>query len=168
MSVMFNKNSDKNECYITNDSVMGGLSIGNIEVIDDVMVFSGVISKDNNGGFTSVFKKLPSLSRDVQSITIRVVGDGNHYQLRVKAKIMGYEQGYKIDFITNSSVQSSAENSVLETYTFQLSDFKASVKGRIIPHAPALTSSVISHVGFLINSAVPTDFNLSIHAIEFH
>lgn len=166
--VMFKPNQDNNECYITNDSVMGGLSTGNVELVNDVVVFSGVISKDNNGGFTSVFQALPSLPENLNLITIKVAGDGNRYQLRMKATVMGYEQGYKIDFMTNNNADTDTKSTALETHVFKFSDFQASVKGRLIPNAPTLTSSVISHVGFLINSGVPTSFNLSIHAIEFH
>jgi len=164
VSVVFNPNQGDDEYYITNDSVMGGLSKGNIKLIDDVMCFSGDISKENNGGFTSVFQKITLPSDNIHWITIRVVGDGNRYQLRIKGHIMGYEQGYKIDFITNNN----ASSNVYETHTFKLSDFQASVKGRIISNAPMLMPSAISHVGFLINSAVPTRFKLSIHDIEFH
>ncbi len=160
VSVMFNPSNDNNECYVTNDSVMGGLSIGNIDLINHTMFFYGDISKDNNGGFTSVFQRLPLLSSSIKTVTIRVAGDGNCYQLRIKTADVGDGQGYKIDFCTTANV--------IETHTFKLSDFQASLKGTIIPNAPTLTSSIISHVGFLIASDAPKRFHLSIYSIEFN
>ena len=40
--------------YSLNDGVMGGRSIGKLSFEEDVMVFKGSVSFDNNGGFASV------------------------------------------------------------------------------------------------------------------
>ncbi|NCG18888.1 MAG: hypothetical protein GWP91_07745 [Rhodobacterales bacterium] len=40
--------------YAVNDTVMGGVSEGFVDYTDDTLVFSGTVSTDSNGGFTSV------------------------------------------------------------------------------------------------------------------
>lgn len=84
----FNTKSNSTDWIIVDDVVMGGRSDGNF-YIDDVGngVFEGEVSLENNGGFSSVRHNCKSV--DVSSyskIRIRVKGDGNTYQFRVKSK----------------------------------------------------------------------------------
>jgi hypothetical protein len=144
---------------VTNDGVMGGLSIGNIELNNNALVFSGDISTENYGGFTSVFKKTPTLPDNVESISINILGDGNDYQLRVRSQVSGYDLAYKIDFKTKQGQR--------EKYTFKLADFNASFRGRIIDDAPLLEAKSISHVGFLIKAKQVKKFSLSVQQIKF-
>lgn len=56
----FGKNKDGNVWRITDDGVMGGLSRGDYQFTDDSVVFAGMVSLENNGGFSSYksrFKK---------------------------------------------------------------------------------------------------------------
>ncbi|AXG72339.1 Complex I intermediate-associated protein 30 (CIA30) [Kordia sp. SMS9] len=52
-NVDFGKYKDNERWKITNDGVMGGLSEGDYRITDDSVVFSGNISLENNGGFSS-------------------------------------------------------------------------------------------------------------------
>lgn len=159
ISDILNQEHNPDDWQVTNDSVMGGLSVGHGQVENKAFHFSGDISTENNGGFTSVFKRISKLPEDIKSINIRVFGDGNRYQLRVRSQVMGYELAYKIDFLTHVNT--------LESHTFTLADFKASFRGRIIDNAPLLKAASISHVGFLISAKQANSFSLSVHAIEF-
>jgi hypothetical protein len=147
------------EWKVTNDSVMGGLSVGNTQLEHKTIIFSGYVSTENDGGFTSVFKKLSTLPEHIESITIQVKGDGNNYQLRVRSQVMGYEMAYKICFDTSKGK--------IEKRTFNLADFKASFRGRSIENAPSLEAKFISHVGFLIKAKQSQYFTLSVQVIEF-
>jgi NADH dehydrogenase [ubiquinone] 1 alpha subcomplex assembly factor 1 len=144
---------------IMNDSVMGGLSFGQVSVIDNNVTFSGTISTENNGGFTSIFRALSSLSKQVESIRISVIGDGNSYQLRLRSKVQGYTLAYKVNFMTSPNK--------LETHVFKLTDFKASFRGRNIDDAPLLEAASVQHVGFLFNAKQSQTFLLSIQSIDF-
>lgn len=157
--ITFDNERSLDEWRVTNDSVMGGLSVANTQLDNKVFVFSGNISIENYGGFTSIFKKLPTLPDDIESITIKVLGDGNRYQLRVRSQVAGYELAYKIDFDTKKGE--------VEDHTFNLTDFKASFRGRIIENAPLLEAESISHVGFLIKANQRQHFSLSVQAIKF-
>lgn len=56
----FGKDKDGKSWRITNDGVMGGLSKGDYQFVDDGVVFAGTVSLENNGGFSSYkssFKK---------------------------------------------------------------------------------------------------------------
>lgn len=157
---MINNNcSNNNDWKVTNDSVMGGLSIGNAIVLENTVNFSGKLSTANSGGFTSIFKNIPPLAESNSLITIVIKGDGKAYQLRVKTVVMGYELAYKTHFQTQTHMT--------ETHTFLLSDFVASHRGRVINNAPILKANTISHVGFLLSAKVTCDFSLIIYSIDF-
>ena len=155
-----NKQDQKcDEWIVTNDGVMGGLSVGTAQLNNNVFIFSGNVSTENNGGFTSAFKQVSTLPAHAKSITIRIMGDGNNYQLRVRSQVMGYNLAYKIGFDT-------VKGKIAE-HTFKLADFKASFRGRLIENVPVLEASFISHVGFLIAAKQSQDFTLSVYSIEF-
>ncbi|CAN8066949.1 unnamed protein product [Agarophyton chilense] len=69
------------------DVVMGGVSSSNLTVQDDQLIFFGVVSTANRGGFTSVrtvaFDTPMDLS-DYNGIDLRVKGDGQSYKLIVR------------------------------------------------------------------------------------
>lgn len=53
----FGKDKDGNLWRITNDGVMGGLSKGDYQFLEDGVVFEGIVSLENNGGFSSYKSK---------------------------------------------------------------------------------------------------------------
>ena len=74
---------------VVNDTVMGGVSSGRLAVEDDVLIFSGELSLDNNGGFASV--RSPSIDpRSAERWSqgtgprIVVVGDGRTWVVEVR------------------------------------------------------------------------------------
>jgi len=144
---------------ITNDSVMGGLSHSKIVSYNEKVIYSGNVSIENNGGFTSVFTSIEKLDKQWQYVSIRFLGDGNLYQLRVRSQVMGYELAYKIALKTQANVE--------QNLRFKLSDFEACFRGRQINQAPPLIAEVITHVGILISSKQPLDFTLALYSIEF-
>lgn len=76
----------------TNDTVMGGVSVGGVAWADGAMVFAGELSLDNNGGFTSVVS--PALNSPMwasaDGVTLDVTGDGRTYTLQVRSVTSGY------------------------------------------------------------------------------
>ncbi len=70
---------------ITDDGVMGGVSQGQWDTEDDRGVFSGFVSLDNNGGFSSVraeFRPLDLSTAD--GIQLKVRADGQKYSFNVR------------------------------------------------------------------------------------
>ena len=144
---------------IINDGVMGGLSLGNTRLLDTSFIFSGEISIENNGGFSSVYRPVSDFSAQFDSISLRVVGDGNLYQIRIRSQLDGYNLAYKLDFYTKKNIE--------QHLTFRLSDFQASFRGRLISGAPELKAENVTHVGFLITNKQPTSFTLTVNDIAF-
>lgn len=145
--------------YVTNDGVMGGLSEGRVEQVDNKVIFFGAISTENNGGFTSVFKAIKPPSPAETAIKVCIKGDGNDYQLRLRSSVMAYPLSYKVSFATQAGKSLC--------YQFTLSDFIATHRGRVISTAPVLLANTITDVGFLISNKHPHSFALEIFSIEF-
>ena len=89
---------------IVNDGVMGGLSRGKVLFSDKgSMLFSGTLSLENNGGFSSVRSDDLDLDlADYEGLAIRVRGDGRTYQLRLSTdeSYRSGEVGFKAEFPT--------------------------------------------------------------------
>ena len=84
---------------------MGGVSKGKPVTNDGTMVFSGKLSLENNGGFSSLRtgdRKYDFTGKD--GFVLRVKGDGRTYKLRIEtdARFNGLEIGYQADFKTKA------------------------------------------------------------------
>lgn len=94
-TVLFNFDTQSNirNWRIVDDVVMGGRSNGEFSVNKDGHgEFSGFVSLENNGGFSSVRYNFDTVdSSEFSSFQIRLKGDGNNYQFRVKDN---YNQRY--------------------------------------------------------------------------
>ena len=73
------------EMQITDDGVMGGLSKGNIRLTDrGTALFSGTLSLENNGGFSSLRMAGGDWNLEGwKGIVLKVKGDGRSYDLRM-------------------------------------------------------------------------------------
>jgi len=149
-----------NDWRVINDSVMGGVSSGSVQYQGQQVVFSGNVSTENNGGFSSIYKSSGRLAEHVKGGKVTLLGDGNYYQLRLRTQVAGKELTYKIGF--------SSEKDKQMTVYFKLDDFEASFRGRLIKGAPKIKANTISYVGFLILSKQTKTFSLSVSNIEFY
>ena len=153
----FNKNSSTSSWVVIDDVVMGGRSNGNFQLNKDGNgVFSGKISLDNNGGFSSVrygFKKLNV--EKFSSISLKIKGDGKNYQFRIKHKSSDYAS-----YITSFS--SSGEWQEIE---IPLNSMYPSFRGRKLDE-PNFFHETIEEVTFLIANKKNEDFILLIDKIE--
>ncbi|CAB4897852.1 unannotated protein [freshwater metagenome] len=74
---------------VTNDTVMGGVSSGELAWSDGVLVFAGELSLDNNGGFASI--RSPAIKPQValgwagrSGVRVQVDGDGRRWTLELR------------------------------------------------------------------------------------
>ncbi len=83
----FSRPADAEGWFIQDDGVMGGLSQGHFSISDAGHgVFSGDVSLENNGGFSSVRRYMDQIDVSAYSTAVlRVKGDGKRYQLHVKS-----------------------------------------------------------------------------------
>ena len=86
-----------------NDGVMGGLSKGGPEIKNGSLHFTGNLSLENNGGFSSIrtLEQKYDFSGKT-AVVIRLKGDGRKYQLRLAtdARYRGSAISYGAEFAT--------------------------------------------------------------------
>lgn len=145
-----------------NDPVMGGRSTSSVTFDDGGLMFAGVISLENNGGFASARGPVnPDIGRKAAGATalrVRAVGDGKTYVLRVGAA--GQFWYYIQRFSTEPAVQ--------RNYDLPVAGFQA-VGMRLdpAPNAPqTLNPSSISQVSVYILDKQQGPFALTINAID--
>ncbi len=87
-----------------NDGVMGGVSQSRVEAgPEGGMIFSGVVSLENNGGFASVRSTGPVFDlEDYSGIILRVRGDGQRYKLSLNSSEYWLHPGFNAPFATSS------------------------------------------------------------------
>lgn len=153
----FNKNSSISNWIVVDDVVMGGKSNGNFQLNKDGKgVFSGKISLDNNGGFSSVRYGFNKLNIEkFKSIVLKIKGDGKNYQFRIKHKSSDYAS-----YITSFS--SSGEWQEIE---IPLNSMYPSFRGRKLDE-PNFFHKSIEEVTFLIANKKNEEFILLIDKIE--
>jgi hypothetical protein len=104
--VKFTQDSDLGTWEVQDDVVMGGRSQGRLAVNEaGNAVFTGTVSLENNGGFSSIQRSFDPL--DVSkycALVLGLKGDGKRYQLRIDA-IPDARHSYAYDFQTSGDWQ---------------------------------------------------------------
>ena len=152
----FNKSVSINNWFVVNDGVMGGVSSGIFFLNDDGQgVFSGKVSLENNGGFSSLryaFQKM-KVSKD-SKVIIRLKGDGKNYQFRVKDKSSNF-YSYIYTFQTSGD---------WEDIKIPLNEMYPSFRGRRLNY-PNFSSESIEEITFLIGNKKNEKFELQLDTI---
>jgi len=148
---------------VVNDTVMGGVSEADLtQIADDAMVFSGDLSLDNNGGFTSTRMTLdnPDWSNS-NTLVLRVEGDGREYIATLRARDRRLRRVYY-----RAMFQTERDTELQVTIPF--SDFKAYAYGTPVPSAPPLSAQLtrLGSVGFMLADKNPGEFKLKILEIS--
>ena len=141
-----------------NDGVMGGVSAGGMVRSDAGLKFTGRISLENNGGFSSVRR---SVNKDLSSSTavrIEVRGDGREYQFRIR-------QSNGFDGIAWRAVFSSSDE--WQQIEIPFDQFVPVFRGRTVAQAGPVVPSGIQQIGFLLADKKAGEFELEIRRIEF-
>lgn len=151
-----NSNSLQNWTVI-DDGVMGGLSKGDIHLGESGnVIYSGKVSTDNNGGFSSL--RYSFNLRDVSvytSVSLRIKGDGKAYQFRIKSN--------KGDYYSYVSKFNSTGD--WETLVIAFKDFVPQFRGRVLD-MPNFEGETMEEVAFLIGNKVKESFQLEIESIS--
>ena len=93
-------NASQNEWEIVNDNVMGGVSIGDFNIENNQVIFFGKLSSKYNGGFASIRTRERIKLNSYEKINLKVIGDGNTYQIRIKDNSSNY-YSYTHEFETS-------------------------------------------------------------------
>ena len=137
---------------VVNDNVMGGVSSSSIIETKNGLLFSGSVSKENNGGFASIRLQSALNLSTSKRLQIRATGDELQYQIVVW---MGYGPRlyYKYNFKPSPDIQN-----------ILLSDFVPVSYGREVNAPPLeLQRTNARTIGILIGDGQEGPFSLQIH-----
>lgn len=143
---------------IINDSVMGGASKSQLNLIDKNLVFTGCLSFANSGGFASVRYQLDKNIIDKKRIAISVKGNQRRFQLRLRTNIESTAIAYKVEFIALE---------IEQTLVFTEDDFKGTFRGKDRHDAAPLAFSDVKQISFLIADKCNHEFYLQVKSIDF-
>ena len=154
--VDFSKDSNLRGWEVEDDVVMGGRSKGMFSVNPEGhAVFSGNVSLENNGGFSSVQYYFDPLDvTPYRAAHIRLKGDGKRYQFIVKSAETDRHH-YVYEFRTGND---------WETVEIPLAEMYPAYRGKRldIPDYPGRT---MAQIRFLIANKKPESFSLEIDKI---
>jgi len=146
---------------VVNDGVMGGLSEGKLTPTQaGTMMFSGMLSLENNGGF-STFRS-GDLKLDLSShsgLLLRVKGDGRTYQVRLAtdALFRGMEVSFAAEFATTKGEWVEVK--------IPFAGFKGSFRGLDLPNE-RLDTSKVRRVSILIGDKKQAPFAVELDFIR--
>ncbi len=139
-----------------NDGVMGGRSSGRPTISGGSLKFSGTLSLENNGGFSSVrtVDYAVNLS-STDAIVLRVRGDGRRYQLRLAtdAQYRGIIVSYAAEFAPPAGKWTQVR--------LGLDSLQPSVRGTSLS-GPPFDPSQVRQIGILIGDKQEGPFSLAI------
>ena len=153
----FNRGSEINNWKVVNDVVMGGRSEAKFAVNSEGNgVFSGQVSLENNGGFSSVRFRLESL--DVikyKKVVLKLRGDGKDYQFRLKSDL-GNAHSYVKDFKTSGE---------WETLEIDFKEMHPRFRGRKL-NMSNFAGKAMTEIAFLIANKKAEAFRIEIDEIS--
>jgi len=142
---------------VIDDVVMGGRSCGRVVGGARNIVFSGNLSTDNNGGFSSIRCALPRPLRRFDTVRLRLKGDGRRYQLRMRDSDAPDAPAWRAFFETHGNVQD---------IVLGAGDFEAVNRGRRVEVLPGLRSRALRFVGLMLTAGDEGPFMLELESLE--
>jgi len=159
MNPLFHFEEDGGDWQIIDDGVMGGVSRGSWSVSEGVGIFSGSLSLENNGGFSSVRSRpLPEAPSGATAFRLRIKGDGRTYQFRARTDASFDGASYQAEFGTKAGEW--------QEVSLAMEDFKAVFRGNVLRGYPALSGDRVVTVGFLLADKQAGPFRLEVDWIE--
>ncbi|MCZ4695431.1 CIA30 family protein [Ancylomarina euxinus] len=153
----FNKESEISNWTVVNDVVMGGRSEADFALNSEGNgVFSGQVSLENNGGFSSVRYRFESLDvTKYKKVILKLKGDGKAYQFRLKSDL-NHAHSFVKDFQTAGEWESIEIN---------FEDMYPRFRGRIL-NMPNYPGENMCEIAFLIANKRAEAFRLEIESIS--
>lgn len=157
--VDFSDPDEGDRWFVVDDGVMGGVSQGYFHSEEGVGIFSGELSLEHGGGFSSV-RRMPASYplAGTQGILLRLRGDGRTYQCRVRNDQAFDGIAYGAPFVTQPGKWAMVR--------LPWSEFVAVYHGRRVPNAPTLDPARVEQLGVLLADRQPGDFCLELAEIQ--
>lgn len=155
------KENEKLRWTVVDDGVMGGRSQGKVSFTDSgTLRFSGELSLENNGGFSSLRTGGLDLDlSDSEGFEMLVRGDGRVYQIRVgsDARYRGMAVSFMAEFPT--------EKNRWSVVRVPFSELTGSFRGRTLKDE-VLNTAKISRLGLLLSDKKAGSFALEVDWIR--
>ena len=147
---------------ITDDGVMGGISHSHIQpTAEGHMLFTGEVSLEHNGGFSSVNRLPAELNLSgFLGIMVCVKGDGKTYSLRLKTVPGLGSMFYQLPFSTCMGEW--------QELSLPFSEFVPRRRGHTLVDAPPLDLSSLQSIGMIIADKQPGPFALELSWIKVY
>jgi NADH dehydrogenase [ubiquinone] 1 alpha subcomplex assembly factor 1 len=155
--ILFNFGANEPAWGVINDGVMGGVSSSTVRVVNGVLVFSGRVRLENNGGFAS--NRSSNGKYDLENfdgVMLRVRGDGKKYALNISTTDAGRVL-YRAGFTTRDGEWQEVKilfSSLVPTR------FGNTLEG------PPFQRNLIESFGFIIANKRAEDFKLELDWIK--
>lgn len=160
-TVDFGNGKSGSDWQIINDGVMGGLSEGKAVLTDSSLLYSGRISLDNNGGFSSLRSRFGDMDLSgFETVSIRFRSEGQPFAFVLETSRVWYQPSYRYKFATAQDEW--------KTVTMPLSEFKETRIGR--ETGAKISDGQLGEVirmGFINTGKYESDFELEIDYIVF-
>ena len=147
--------------YIVNDGVMGGRSVGQGELKEESVLFKGIISLENNGGFASIRSRYDRLDlSNYEHLNIRYRATGEPCKIMLESSRQFWQPYF--------AQRLDPTGSEWRTVRFDLTEFKqyrlARPTGRI---ATKSALEDIIRVGIMTDSKNESAFEIEVDYIVF-
>lgn len=156
----FTRSEEQDAWQAVNDGVMGGLSRGVPTVRHDegVLDFSGTLSLENSGGFSSIRSRGSELDLGgFDGIDVQYRGDGRRYFLTVHTDLPIMAGSYRAEL--------PAAQGAWVNVRLPFSEFEATSFGRTLASAPPLNRNAVRSVGFILADKTAGPFQLEVERI---
>jgi hypothetical protein len=140
--------------WVVNDDVMGGVSVSRLSQAPGALLFDGMLSLENNGGFAS-FRGPVRFPAGSGVLLLTVRGDGKRYKLTLRLDDRPGTAQYQAAFVAPPEWQ---------TLRFKPDDFAANFRGRAV-EAPAVRFADAQYVGLLISDRQAGTFRIEVKDI---
>ena len=152
----FSKQSNISSWKVVDDVVMGGVSSGNFEINEEGNgLYTGEISLENNGGFSSLRYRFDKINVEKFSkVILKIKGDGKKYQFRVKDNFQNYY----------SYIQTFETSKEWEFVEINLSEMYPAFRGENLDISN-FSSNGIEEIALLIGNKKEENFRLEISKI---
>jgi len=153
----FSSKSGSRGWQVVDDTVMGGMSGGALAIDKDgYAAFEGVVSLENNGGFSSVRYVTGTIeSGEYNKFVLLVKGDGKKYQFRVKRSLYD-RHSFTYTFETTGEWQK---------VEIPFSQMSPTFRG-YTPNIPNFDGDRIEEIGLLIGNKKAESFRLLVDKIS--
>jgi monofunctional biosynthetic peptidoglycan transglycosylase len=158
--IEFQEAEKLDDWVIINDGVMGGLSRSEILFSENnTAVFQGVVSLENNGGFSSTRTTSRNYGLDGYSgILLKVKGDGKKYQFRIRTDDRFDGVSYRYHFTT--------EAGKWMTIRVPFEECVPVFRGRVLDDVETISAKQIQQLGLLISDKQKGPFKIEVKWIK--